>query len=190
MEKIGEWVNDNDGHLLFLLTGFGRSAIAQTFATNCVADNKLTASFFFTQALAQCSSVSKVILTLAYQLTISVPPVQELIKAALQADPSIPNKNLGMQFTKLIYLPILALDHLTSPMVIIIKALDECEDNDGGRETNQNHYWCILAILRAYISSVLFFYQSGGGPHLSKLCSTIAQYKDQLLGPQRFQIFW
>lgn len=134
MEKIWEWVNDNDGRPICLLTGFGgsgKSTIAQTFAKDCAAYDKLAASFFFSRETAQCSGISKVVLTLAYQLAISIPSIRKLVKEALQADPSIPDKNLGVQFTKLIYLPILALEHLTSPMIVIIDALDECEDTNG-----------------------------------------------------------
>lgn len=134
MGKIWEWVSENDDRPIFWLTGLagsGKSTIAQTFAKDCAAENKLAASFFFSRGSGQCSSISRIILTLAYQLAISVPSAQELIKDALQADPSIPDKNLAVQFTKLVYHPILALEHPISPVVVIIDALDECEDKGG-----------------------------------------------------------
>jgi NACHT domain len=134
MGKIWEWVSNNDGCPIYWLTGVagsGKSTIAQTFAKDCADENKLAASFFFSKESAQCSSISKIILTLAYQLAISVPSAQGLINEALQADPSIPDKNLAVQFTKLVYRPILALEHPISPMIVIIDALDECEDKGG-----------------------------------------------------------
>jgi hypothetical protein len=69
--------------------------------------------------------------SLVYQLTIAVPLVQGWIKQALQTDPSIPNKNLGVQFTILIYHPILAIKHLIFPLIVIIDPLDKCKDRDG-----------------------------------------------------------
>lgn len=134
MERIWDWVNDNDGRPMLLLTGaagLGKSTIAQTLAKECAGDNKLAASFFFSRGTAQSTSISRVILTLVYQLAISIPSAQELIKETFKADPSIPEKNLAAQFTKLIYQPILAIKHLISPMIVIIDALDECEDKNG-----------------------------------------------------------
>ena len=75
--------------------------------------------------------MSKVILTLAYQLAISIPAMQELIKEAFKVDPSIPDKNLTVQFAKLVYQPILAIEHLVSGIIVVINALNECEDKDG-----------------------------------------------------------
>jgi len=95
MGKIWEWVSNNDGCPIYWLTGFagsGKSTITQTFAKGCADENKLAASFFFSKESAQCSSISKTILTLAYQLAISVPSAQGLINEALQADLSIPDK--------------------------------------------------------------------------------------------------
>jgi hypothetical protein len=57
--------------------------------------------------------------------------MQEPIEAAFKADPSIPDKNLEIQFTKLVYEPILAIGHPFSQTIVIIDALDECEDEDG-----------------------------------------------------------
>jgi hypothetical protein len=134
MERIWDWVNDNDGRPMYLLTGaagLGKSTIAQTLAKDCAGNNKLAASFFFSRGTAQSTSISRVILTLVYQLAVSIPPAQELIKEAFKADPSIPDKNLAVQFTKLIYQPILAVEHLISPMIVIVDALDECEDKNG-----------------------------------------------------------
>ena len=134
MRRIWDWVDGNSGHLMYLLTGVacsGKSTIAQTLAKDCVGGNKLAASFFFSQGILQFSDMSKVTLTLAYQLAISIPATQELIKEAFKVDPSIPNKNLTVQFAKLVYQPILAIEHRVSGMIVAIDALNECEDKDG-----------------------------------------------------------
>ena len=117
--------------LLTGTAGLGKSTIAQTLAKDCADRRKLAASFFFSRAIPQCGGISKIILTLAYQLAVSIPPAQELIKEAFKADPSLPDKNLAVQFTKLVYQPIVAIEHPISPMIVIIDALDECEDKGG-----------------------------------------------------------
>ena len=134
MDKIRDWMNDKDGRPMCLLSGaagLGKSTVAQTLAKDCADRYKLAASFFFSRAIPQCSSISKVIPTLAYQLAVSIPQAQEPIKEAFTADPSIPDKNLAVQFTKLVYQPLLAIKHLISPMIVVIDALDECEDKGG-----------------------------------------------------------
>jgi hypothetical protein len=134
MKKIWDWVDENDGRPIFLLTGatgLGKSTIAQTLAKGCAGGNKLAASIFFSRAIPQSSSISKVILTLAYQLAIAIPGMQEPMRAAFRADPSIPDKNLEIQFTKLVYEPILAIKHPVPPTIVVIDALDECEDEGG-----------------------------------------------------------
>jgi len=128
---VGGW---NSGHLMYLLTGVacsGKSTIAQTLAKDCAGSNKLAASFFFSRRILRCSDMSKVILTLAYQLAISIPAMQELIKDAFTADPSIPDKNMTVQFAKLVYQPILPIEPLVFRMIVVIDALDQCEDRDG-----------------------------------------------------------
>src|ERR1700733_14113734 len=134
MKKIWDWVDENNGRPMCLLTGatgLGKSTIAQTLAKGCAGGNKLAASFFFSRAIPQCSSISKVILTLAYQLAVAIPDMQEPIKAAFKADPSIPDKKLEIQFAKLVYEPILAIEPPVSRTIVVIDALDECEDEGG-----------------------------------------------------------
>ena len=75
--------------------------------------------------------IFKVVLTLAYRLAVSTLPAQDLIKDTLRTDPSILDKNLAVQFTKLIHEPLLTIAHLISPMVVIVDALDACEDRNG-----------------------------------------------------------
>jgi hypothetical protein len=154
MSRIRDWVNETDTDTntdtdtdadkdanrrpMCLLTGsagLGKSTIAQTLAKDCADAHTLAGSFFFshdsTPGPQTSSSISKVVLTLAYQLAVSIPPAQDLIQNAFRADPSIPDKNLAVQFTKLIHQPLLAIAHLISPMVVIVDALDACEDRSG-----------------------------------------------------------
>ena len=148
MSRIGDWLNETDTDAdtnkdanhrpMCLLTGsagLGKSTIAQTLAKDCADAHILAGSFFFSHSSnntpQSSSSISKVVLTFAYQLAVSIPPAQDLIKDAFHADPSIPDKNLAVQFKKLIYQPLLAIAHLISPMVVIVDALDACEDRNG-----------------------------------------------------------
>ena len=53
------------------------------------------------------------------------------MQKALVDNPSIPSKTLENQFKMLIFDPILALKQSITPMIIVVDALDECEDENG-----------------------------------------------------------
>ena len=61
----------------------------------------------------------------------SIPPAQDLIEDAFSVDPSILEENPAMQFVKLVHQSLLAIAHLVLPMVVVIDALDACDDRSG-----------------------------------------------------------
>ncbi|KIM72955.1 hypothetical protein PILCRDRAFT_15647 [Piloderma croceum F 1598] len=66
-------------------------------------------------------------------LSISVPATKPFIQHMLRMDPSIVRQALCYQFQKLVIKPILAVtntDAITTPMIIFIDALDECDDKE------------------------------------------------------------
>jgi hypothetical protein len=87
----------------------------------------LAASFFFSRGAGPRARIAGLIPTLAYQLTLSVPDTKPSIRDVLQGDPTIPDHSLEDQFQKLMLKPMLALSFIR-PMIIVIDALDECDD--------------------------------------------------------------
>lgn len=112
--------------------------ISQTIAEWCDAKNRLAASFFFLRGGGDRSSIARFIPTLACQLSMSFPTTKPHIQLAIQSEPSISCRSLKHQFKKLLIDPIqLAARNriLTAivrqkPFVIIIDALDECDDKE------------------------------------------------------------
>ena len=129
-----EWVEMNDGRRpIFWLSGpggSGKSAIAHTFSKECKDKKILAGTFFFLRGDKFRSSHHNFFLTLAYQLAISVPSMRASMQKALADDPSIPSKTLGNQFKMLICDPLLE-QSITTPKIVVVDALDECEDKDG-----------------------------------------------------------
>lgn len=82
------------------------------------------------ETLHDDTAVTRFFPTIAYQLAISIPSTKSLIQQAFEKDPSIPKKNLKEQFQTLVLQPIAALKLAIPPMVIIVDALDECEDKE------------------------------------------------------------
>lgn len=141
--KIVEWMNGDGNQPMCWLhgaAGAGKSAISRTVAEKCAKNKRLAASFFFFRNAGRRSKITHLISTLAYDLAFSVPTMKQYIKKALKKDPHIIHRSLDDQFRTLITEPIqstadrplskvvrLATGH-TPPFVIIIDALDECDD--------------------------------------------------------------
>ena len=115
------------------MAGSGKSAIAQTIAQSCAVQRKLAASFFFSRGKAGRSNADPLFQTIAYQLTVSIPEIKNQIVEVIRADPSIFDKAPKDQLRELVVNPLQTYDNSRS-MVLIIDALDECEDEDRVRE--------------------------------------------------------
>jgi hypothetical protein len=129
--RIGQWFGGFHDHPICWLrgpAGSGKSAIAQSIAEGCDQHGELAASFFFDRKNAGRSDIADFIPTIAYQLAISVPSTKILMQSALQLDPSISDQTRQHQFKKLIVDPFLTLKGLISPKVIIVDALDQCDE--------------------------------------------------------------
>jgi hypothetical protein len=118
--------------------GSGKSAISQSIAERYAATYSLAASFFFFRGAGDRSKITRFIPTLAYQLSLSIPATKPWIQRVLRDEPSIvTDRSLRYQFKKLITEPFLVaktpdppLMPLTKRMVIVVDALDECDDRD------------------------------------------------------------
>ncbi|KAB8071956.1 hypothetical protein BDV29DRAFT_192912 [Aspergillus leporis] len=102
------------------MAGPGKSTIARTVA-----------DFFFKKGEADRGNAKRFISTVAKQLNTSNRQLAPGILEAIQNDPNISSKALSQQFDQLLLRPLvnLRLDEPTST-VIVIDALDECEEED------------------------------------------------------------
>jgi hypothetical protein len=139
--QIKEWLNGSDKRAAICWlsgpAGYGKSAVAQTIAECYAAKGRLLGCFFFLRGAGEWSHISRLIPTLAHQISISVPAVKPLLEKALRDEPAMlgPSVSLAHQFQKLIIEPIhsttskvLLLSHLAKQKIFVIDALDECDD--------------------------------------------------------------
>ena len=117
--------------------GFGKSAIMQTVAERLAILDKgvLAGSFFFLRGAGARSKFTRVITTLAYHISRSIPETKDPIQDALQDDPTIPHQSIRDQFRKLVVSPLQQLDETkfaeeAKSFVVIMDALDECDDHE------------------------------------------------------------
>jgi hypothetical protein len=110
--------------------GTGKSSIAYTLSDRLAKQGKLLASFIFSQKRVERSRVDGFFHTIAYQLAVAFPSAKSMIVKTLEDDPFVVGKVLRDQCEKLVVEPLLSLPNeqrWTSPKVIVIDALDECQ---------------------------------------------------------------
>ena len=179
LSKIMEWIKwEGDLHSfimwLYGSAGVGKSAIVQTIAEMCEEEMILLASFFFSRTDPSRNSVQPLIATIAYQITLNIPDVQNSILRVIERDPLIFSKSLVVQFKSLIVEP---LQHLVeagffnepnSRRLVIIDGLDEC--------FNPNVQRNILEVLtnahRQHRLPLLFLFASRPEEHISHALNT------------------
>jgi len=143
--QIKQWLKGSDKRASICWlngpAGYGKSAVAQTIAEHYAAKGRLLGSFFFLRGTGERSHISCLIPTLAHQLSLSVPAAKPSLEKALRHEPALlePSVSLAHQFQKLIIDPthsiafqilssVKAFSHLAKQRILIIDALDECDD--------------------------------------------------------------
>ena len=130
ISEIEQWLVDKQGRRLFWLNGLagtGKSTIAQTFAKESFAYGKLGASFFCSRAFPDRSTLKFIFPTLAYQLAHKYPSFRKELLQVLRTSHDVEHETLSSQFEKIILRP---LTKTKIPTLIIIDALDECQDKE------------------------------------------------------------
>lgn len=130
LHEILHWVSTPSSESVFWLNGMagtGKSTIARTIAHCLKEKNQLAASFFFKRGEGGRDSAKKFFTTICKQLLLHIPALFRQVEVAIKRDPSISDKAMNEQFTKLLLEPLLSLDqNELTPIVIVIDALDEC----------------------------------------------------------------
>ena len=137
VQNIDNWSRSpGDRHLSLLdgPAGFGKSAIARTVAELWKRSERLAGTFFFFRNSGDQSRVIRLVSTLAYDLTRYLPGTTQSIENALIEDARLLDRPIQHQFQKLIVDPVAALPKQSHRRMIIIDALDECEDRESIRQ--------------------------------------------------------
>ncbi|KFA45493.1 hypothetical protein S40293_10283, partial [Stachybotrys chartarum IBT 40293] len=132
LEQILQWVHDPNAKPIFWLNGMagtGKSTISRTIAFSLNQPCYLGASFFFKRGEADRGNVSRLMTTIVRQLADKEPRIAPMLKDAIEADSTILSSAILEQFQKLIYEPLSKIT-LSAPLVVIIDALDECNNDN------------------------------------------------------------
>ncbi|CUA78441.1 putative WD repeat-containing protein all2124 [Nostoc sp, PCC 7120] [Rhizoctonia solani] len=134
LEKLKTWARDPSAEPVYWINGMagtGKTTIAYTLCDELDKTDELAASFFCTRLLPECRDIRLIIPTIAYQLSRFSYPFRHALSKVVQSDPMAHTRGLERQFQMLIDTPMQAVKHtLPAGTVVIIDALDECEDRD------------------------------------------------------------
>jgi hypothetical protein len=134
LTQITAWADGDNGRCIFWLNGMagtGKSTIARTVAHKCSEQRRLGASFFFSRDSGDVNHAGKFFASIAVQLATISDVLSRYICEAIQRQRDIANKGLRDQWKQLVYEPLSKMEaqSLTSPLLLVIDALDECDDD-------------------------------------------------------------
>ncbi|CAN9082852.1 unnamed protein product [Alternaria alternata] len=135
LKDIYAWTDGHDERNVYWLNGLagtGKSTIARTVARRHYERRSLGASFFFNRGGGDVSRAREFVTSLAVQLAYNVPVARQHICDAIAERPDISSFALRDQWQQLVLRPLSALNSLgnITALVLVIDALDECDDDD------------------------------------------------------------
>lgn len=131
--QIEEWSRDEQGKCIFWLYGMagtGKSTIAQTMAQKLDEQGRLGASFFFSRGQGDLGRADRLFSTIAHQLARQSDTLKQQVCRFLAKHSDVAQQSLQKQWKSLILQPVKELDQLSSIYILVIDALDECDNQE------------------------------------------------------------
>jgi len=133
LENIHRWIHGDNRHIFWLkgLAGSGKSTIARTIAQDCSnsqtgCESLWVATFFFSDKVR---SADQLVTSIAHQL-MTHPPFGEILGETLWRDSGALGILLPDQWMRMIWDPLSKMETKLLTLVIVIDALDECEEQE------------------------------------------------------------
>ncbi|KAJ7097701.1 hypothetical protein C8R44DRAFT_859847 [Mycena epipterygia] len=168
LDDLYTWASNDDrsSRVLWLYgpAGAGKSAIAQSFCQKLEAERCLGGCFFFKRGHASRGNAYKLFATIAYQLAVVCPELEQLISQRVEKNPAIIDRSLSIQFQQLIIEPVRQ-NIPDRPLVVLIDGLDECE----GHDVQQEVLRCIGNTAHGQNLPLRFLIASRPEPHISEV---------------------
>ncbi|KAJ4138769.1 hypothetical protein NW768_002641 [Fusarium equiseti] len=136
LEDIKNWAKDPKSPTVCWLPGLagtGKSTIARTIARD-LKGSSFGGAFFFKKGAGNRGNGRFLFSVIAYQLAINIPPLRENIVDAVRQDDSSAVAPKDVQWRRLVQEPLVAMQNtgFDKPLLLVIDALDECEEDDRG----------------------------------------------------------
>ncbi|KAH8702852.1 putative WD-repeat protein [Phaeosphaeriaceae sp. PMI808] len=135
LQDIYNWADGQGERCIFWLNGLagtGKSTIARTIARTYLDQKRLGASFFFSHGGGDVGHAGKFVTSIAWQLASNIPSLDQHIGDALTESRDITSQSLRDQWQQLVLRPLSKLSEITyqSSYVLVVDALDECDNNN------------------------------------------------------------
>ncbi|RBR06817.1 uncharacterized protein FIESC28_10933 [Fusarium coffeatum] len=136
LQDIKSWAEDPKSPTVCWLPGLagtGKSTIARTIARD-LKGSSFGGAFFFKKGAGNRGNGHFLFSVSAYQLAMNIPPLLQTIVDAIKQDDSSAVAPKDIQWRKLVQEPLVALQTtgFDKPILLVIDALDECEEDDRG----------------------------------------------------------
>ncbi|CAE7057470.1 unnamed protein product [Rhizoctonia solani] len=132
LDRLDAWsIDPKAPNLLWMngMAGTGKTTIACSFSRRMVKDRRLAASFFCSRVSPECREAARIIPTIAYQLARFSEPFCTKLGTILSKDPDLGHSNIPKQFECLLQEPLQTVERGPNNHVVVLDALDECEDS-------------------------------------------------------------
>ncbi|KJA19409.1 hypothetical protein HYPSUDRAFT_143853, partial [Hypholoma sublateritium FD-334 SS-4] len=147
-DDIMDWILPTVMRIQWMLwlngaAGAGKSAIARSIVTLCLAQKIPIARFFFFRTDSTRNTIESVVATLVHQLIHQIPDLLSIIVPKIESDPLIFTKSLETQLQYLVFEPLRQLHRecpLNSAVVLLFDGVDECTGDQ-----NQTDLVCLIA---------------------------------------------
>ncbi|KDN36145.1 hypothetical protein RSAG8_11026, partial [Rhizoctonia solani AG-8 WAC10335] len=133
IDLLLEWTHDPEsGRTCWMngMAGTGKTTIAHSVCSSLEQVSALGASFFCSRVIPECRQVKHIIPTIAYQLSRYSLPFRFALDQILQLNPDARTRSLKTQYQKLIVEPLEVKGSLPTDFIVVIDALDECENEE------------------------------------------------------------
>ncbi|KAG8742620.1 hypothetical protein FRC10_001218 [Ceratobasidium sp. 414] len=113
LEQLCDWAYDSESKKIYWMNGMagtGKTTIAYSLCERLESTRQLAAGFFCSRQLPECRDVNRIVPTISYQLARFSHPFRYAISRVLEENPD---------------------DTLPADLVVVVDALDECDDDNG-----------------------------------------------------------
>jgi len=137
LQDLKDWAEDKHRARVYWINGMagtGKTTIGYSLCEWLVNVGQLGGNYFCSRASALCSDSNKIVPTLAVQLAEYSPAFRSALCKVLEKEPQASKLDVRWQFEKLIEGPVRVVkDAMPENVVVVIDALDECEDGQAFR---------------------------------------------------------
>ena len=137
LQDLQVWADDKEGAKVYWMDGMagtGKTTIGYSLCEWLAGVRQLGGSFFCSRNSPKCRESNNIVPTLASQLAHYSPAFRSVLCKALEEEPGASKLDIRWQFERLIERPMRDVKHaMPENVVIVIDALDECEDGEAFR---------------------------------------------------------